>query len=258
MLSRYVRVSSLTVADAVNKKTGDVMLTAARFAPQANLSDIAALHQRPWWYAFVQKVLNLEGVTETVRRRTRKGERIGGRLAEEISVPDPITGRMHKGKRTMAERRIYAGGQTRKIIGRVSRIITRRRRKGYKYFRALFQAASDVYGKWNKRDAFSGSLESFGFSGDQCKRASAARGMYGQVATPAYPTSITTIPLRTARKGDWPGGGRLSPAADLAAKSTIATAAVNKAMAYQVEDMAKYIGRKLGEGAAREGFKVAA
>ena len=97
MLERYTRLSSLGVADAVNKKMGDLMLTAAKYSPKASRQDIDTLYTREWWYPFVQKVLNVQGVTETVRRRVRKGEgrRIGRKQFAEAHgrVSHPNTGK---------------------------------------------------------------------------------------------------------------------------------------------------------------------
>jgi len=261
MLRRYVEVSSDSIAGAINKKMGDVMLTAARMAPKANKQEIDSLYRRAWWYKFVQTVLNFEGVTETTRRRVRKseGRRIGrsGSFEESSVWRDPSSGAISGTRRTKGQRKTYAGGQTRKNIGRVSRIITRRRRAGVAYFKALFVATSQIFGKYT-RAVRDGRLESFGFDADSQNRANATRGIATTPATPSSPTAIASIPLRTSKKGDWPNGTRPSPSADLALKSGIASTALSNAMRYQINDMAQYIGRKLVEGARQVGFKVAA
>lgn len=261
MLRRYVAVSSKSVADSINKKMGDVMLTAARLAPKANKETIDGLYKRPWWYKFVQKVLNIGGVVETKRRRVKKSEgtRIGrsGSFEEGHIWRDSSNGRLSNTRRTKGVRISYSGGQSRKNIGRVSRIITRRRRAGVAYFKGLFVATSQLFGKFTHgvRD---GRLSSFGFDSEAQSRANKTAGITATGATESNPTAVATIPLMTKRKGDWPGGSRPSSSADLAMKSGIASFALSGAMAEQVNDMAEYVGRKLVEGGRQVGFRVAA
>ena len=261
MLRRYVSVSSQSVADSINKKMGDVMLTAARVAPKADRQSIDQLYTKPWWYKFVQTVLNFEGVKETTRRRVKKseGSRIGrsGSFEERKIWRDPISGQISGTRRTKGISKLYAGGQSRKNIGRVSRIITRRRRAGVAYFKALFIATSQIFGKYT-RAVRDGKLDSFGFDADSKGKNNATRGISFTAATATSPAAIAGIPMRTSRKGDWPNGTRPSPNVDLQMKSGIAKFAIQTAMQIQVRDMAQYIGRKLIEGARQSGFKVAA
>lgn len=261
MLRRYVDVSSKSIADSINKKMGDVMLTAARLAPKANRETIDSLYKHPWWYKFVQKVLNIGGVVETKRRRVKKSEgtRIGrsGSFEQGHIWRDSSNGRIYNTRRTHGVKVTYSGGQSRKNIGRVSRIITRRRRSGVAYFKALFVATSQLFGKFTHgvRD---GRLSSFGFDSEAQGRTNRTAGIQATAASETSPTAIASIPLLSKRKGDWPGGTRPSSSTDLAMKSGIASFALSGAMAEQVNDMAEYIGRKLVEGGRQVGFQVAA
>lgn len=238
MLQRYVQYSSRGVADAINKKMGDLMMTAARFANKADRGAIDTLHKMPWWYAFVQKLVKLEGVSETKRRRTRKGEKIGGVAAESGMVRDP-----------------YSGALTRKQVGRVSRIVTRRRRAGIAYFKALFISGAEAYGKRASALTVRGNSDGRG-GGHRAGESvgikhNVARGMRTMFASESLPLAMTSLPIRTARKGYWPGGNRLGPQADLDRKVSIADVALAKSAAYQIQDMATYIAGKMIAGAER-------
>lgn len=86
-LKQLASVSKRDFADVTNDNMADLCLTAARYPAKADRSSISGLRGKPWWPAFVRKVMNLSFVGPAAPTKKRRKGRAGGvRNAEAARV----------------------------------------------------------------------------------------------------------------------------------------------------------------------------
>lgn len=223
-MQRLSVISKRTFADVANDNMADLFLTASRYPPKANATDIRAVQNRPWWPAFVTKVIGHGFSLKSRVKAKTKAQR-------NVHWKDTPTGRINYGRDTMsvyrkaqikkkALRGMFSGqfkGQSDADAKRVSSKIISRRVATVNAMRATI---GWVATKFNP-----GKVRSF--------RHKNMKHSYVYPATPARAVAAAIISF-TDKQPQWPNSpksphGRPSPTENVSWKERVGIAAINRA-----------------------------
>jgi hypothetical protein len=233
----YSAASHKDLADASNKKLGDVALRAAQIAPRADKGKIRSTgdwHATPWWPKFIQKIIGM-GFNIHTRRRVRgvTVQRMKGRVHDVDSTKEEIAAAY--GARTYGHDR--QSSRSNEDARRVSKKIIGRRLATVGMFRVVFALVASKFGKGVNRVERQG-----------------RNYLTFKLATPGNLLASFEIPFKNSKTA-WPGGTRPSPSADVQRKVMIGYTILQRAIDIVTIDMDAYTQRKMEETARRYSAK---